>query len=95
MMHKKLEQLPMFSWLSLKPGGIDEIEELDARESVVSYDYLVGNVGTTKTRLNPSGKAQFGDDIVSVVGSGGLINEGTPVQVVEVRGNLVIVEEYS
>lgn len=51
MMHKKLEQLPMFSWLSLKPGGIDEIEELDARESVVSYDYLVGNIGTTKTRL--------------------------------------------
>ncbi len=95
MMHKRLEQLPMFSWLSLKPGGIDEIEELDARESVVSYDYLVGNVGTTKTRLNPSGKAQFGDEIVSVVGSGGLINEGTPVQVVEVRGNLVIVEEYS
>jgi membrane-bound ClpP family serine protease len=94
-MHKRLESLPMFRWLSLQPGGIDELEELEQRETMVSYDNLIGQVGTTKTRLNPSGKAQFADEIVSVVGSGGLIDEGVPVQVVEVRGNLVIVEEYS
>jgi membrane-bound serine protease (ClpP class) len=92
-MHQRLEKLPMFRWLSLSPGGTDELEQLEQRESIVSYDYLLGQLGTTKTRLNPSGKAQFADDIISVVGSGGLIDEGVPVQVVEVRGNLVIVEE--
>lgn len=94
-MHKRLERLPMFRWLSLQPGGIDELEELEHRETIVNYDNLVGKIGTTKTRLNPSGKARFADEIVSVVGSGGLIDEGVPVQVVEVRGNLVIVEECS
>lgn len=93
-MHKRLESLPMFRWLALQPGGTDALEELEQRENIVSYENLLGQVGSTKTRLNPSGKAQFGDEIVSVVGSGGLIDEGVPVQVVEVRGNLVIVEEY-
>ncbi len=95
LMHKRLERTPLFNWIALKPGGLEEIEELDEREAIVSYEYLLGQVGTTKTRLNPSGKAQFGDDIVPVVGSGGLIGDGTPVQVVEVRGNLVIVEELT
>ena len=95
LMHKRLERLPVFSWLALKPGGLEELEELESREAVVSYDFLLGQVGTTRTRLNPSGKAQFGDHVLSVVGSGGLIDAGTPVQVVEVRGNLVIVEEHS
>jgi membrane-bound ClpP family serine protease len=94
-MHKRMESLPMFRWLSLQPGGTEELEELEQRETIVSYEYLIGQIGTTKTRLNPSGKAQFADDIISVVGSGGLIDEGVPVQVVEVRGNLVIVEELS
>lgn len=92
-MHKKLESLPMFRWLSLQPAGTDELEELDRRETVVNFDYLLGQQGLTTTRLNPSGKAQFGSEIVSVVGSGGLIDPGVPVVVVEVRGNLVIVEE--
>jgi membrane-bound ClpP family serine protease len=43
--------------------------------------------------LNPSGKAQFGRDLVDVVGTGRLIDAGVPVRVVEVRGNLVLVEE--
>ena len=53
----------------------------------------MGQEGMTTTRLNPSGKAQFGRDIVAVVGTTGLIGEGVAVRVVEVRGNLVLVEE--
>lgn len=95
LMHKRLERLPLFRWLSLQPAGTDELAELAQRESVVSFDYLLGQQGLTTTRLNPSGKAQFGSDIVSVVGSGGLMDAGVAVVVVEVRGNLVIVEEIS
>lgn len=94
LMHNKLEKLPMFRWLSLQPAGADELAELEHREAVVNYEYLLGQQGMTTTRLNPSGKAKFGSDIVSVVGSGGLIDAGAAVVVVEVRGNLIIVEEF-
>lgn len=92
-MHKQLERLPMFRWIALQPGGSDDLDELDAREAVAHRDHLLGQDGLTTTRLNPSGKAQFGHDIVAVVGTGKMIDEGTPVRVVEVRGNLVLVEE--
>lgn len=92
-MHKQLERLPMLKWVTLQPAGSYDPEELDIRESIVHLEHLVGQDGLTTTRLNPSGKAQFGDDIVAVVGSGKLIGEGVPVRVVEVRGNLVLVEE--
>lgn len=93
LMHKRLERLPLFRWLTLQPGGTDEMDELEERENLTHFEHLLGQTGMTTTRLNPSGKAQFGGDRVSVVGAGGMIESGVPVQVVEVRGNLVIVEE--
>lgn len=92
-MHKQLERLPMLRWVTLQPSGVADQDELDDRESLVHWEHLVGQEGVTTTRLNPSGKAQFGRDIVAVVGSGRMIGEGSPVRVVEVRGNIVIVEE--
>jgi membrane-bound serine protease (ClpP class) len=92
-MHKQIEKLPMFRWVALQPAGGLELDELEARESLVHWEHLLGQEGMTTTRLNPSGKAQFGRDIVAVVGSGRMIDEGTAVRVVEVRGNLVIVEQ--
>ena len=89
-MHKHLEHLPMFRLIALNP---ESAEDLDERESLAYRDHLLGQTGLTVTRLNPSGKAQFGRDIVQVVGAGKLISEGVPVQVVEVRGNVIIVEE--
>ncbi|GIW97109.1 MAG: nodulation protein NfeD [Pirellulaceae bacterium] len=89
-MQKHMEQLPLLRWMVLQPqAGPDD----PMAEKPGVRDHLLGQIGLTITRLNPSGKAQFGDDIVSVVGSGRLIKEGTPVRVVEVLGNLVIVEE--
>ena len=63
------------------------------REAIVHHEHLLGQEGMTTTRLNPSGKAQFGRDIVAVVGTGKLIGEGVHVRVVEVRGNLILVED--
>lgn len=90
-MHKQLERLPMLKWVTLQPE--EDPEDLHFRESMAHRDHLLGQEGLTTTRLNPSGKAQFGNHIVPVVGSGKLIGEGVPVRVVEVRGNLVLVEE--
>ena len=91
-MHKQLERLPMLRWMTLQPAGAFDLDELEARESSVHWEHLLGQEGITTTRLNPSGKAQFGRDIVAVIGSGRMIDEGSPVRVVEVRGNMVIVE---
>lgn len=91
-MHKQLERLPMLRWMTLQPAGGLDLDELEARESLVHWEHLLGQEGITTTRLNPSGKAQFGRDIVAVIGSGRMIDEGEAVRVVEVRGNMVIVE---
>lgn len=92
-MHKQLENSPLLKWVTLDPAGTEDAEELGVRESIVHREHLLGQDGLTTTRLNPSGKAQFGRDVVAVVGTGRMIGEGVPVRVVEVRGNLILVEE--
>ncbi len=92
-MHKQLERSPVLRWVTLQPAGAEDMEALDIREAIVHREHLLGQTGLTKTRLNPSGKAQFGREVVAVVGTGKLISEGVPVRVVEVRGNLILVEE--
>lgn len=92
-MHRRIESSPLLRWVTLDPAGTEDISELDIREAIVHREHLLGQDGVTTTRLNPSGKAQFGRDVVAVVGTGKLIDEGTPVRVVEVRGNLILVEE--
>ncbi len=94
-MHRHIENSPLLRWVTLEPAGTEDIGALDAREAIVHRDHLLGQDGVTTTRLNPSGKAQFGRDVVAVVGTGQMIDEGTPVRVVEVRGNLILVEQRS
>lgn len=93
MMHKQLERSPLLKWVTLNPSSADELEELELRETTARRQHLLGQEGITTTRLNPSGKAQFGNDVVAVVGTGKLIRDGVPVRVIEVRGPLVLVEE--
>lgn len=95
LMHRQLENSPLLRWVTLEPTGADDIDELGMREAIVHREHLLGQDGVTTTRLNPSGKAQFGRDVVAVVGTGKLIDEGVAVRVVEVRGNLILVEERS
>jgi membrane-bound serine protease (ClpP class) len=52
---------------------------------------LVGRIGTTTTRLAPAGKARIGDSVRDVASDGPLIEPGTAVRVVGVRGGRVIV----
>ena len=93
MMRKQIEASPMVRWMTLEPSGYEDPDELAHRESIVHWEHLVGQSGITTTRLNPAGKAQFGRQIVNVLGSGSMVAEGQVVRVIEVRGNAVIVEE--
>jgi membrane-bound ClpP family serine protease len=87
-----LPDAPIVRLLMLRAPDDDEVEELDVRESLVDWHYLMGKRGITTTQLTPSGKAKFGDEVIGVISDGVLVEPGIPVVVSEVRGNLVLVE---
>ena len=53
---------------------------------------MVGQQGTAVTVLRPAGTAQFGDKRIDVVTDGKFVEEGQPVKVLKVEGNIVVVE---
>jgi membrane-bound serine protease (ClpP class) len=60
---------------------------------LVDLHELAGTHGVTTTLLMPAGKARFGDSIVDVIADGEMIEPGKGVEVLEVRGNRVLVRE--
>ena len=54
---------------------------------------LINQTGSAYTVLRPSGKATIGDQRVDVVTEGAMIDKGTPIRVVTVEGNRVVVRE--
>jgi len=53
----------------------------------------IGDIGVSEGPLRPSGKARFGAMLVDVVTQGDYIDTGTTVEVVERRGNRVVVRK--
>ena len=51
----------------------------------------VGQVGRSATKLRPAGKVMFGERLVDVMAEGDFIDAGLAVEVVEVRGNRILV----
>ena len=51
----------------------------------------VGDGGVAATRLSPSGRAELNGRTLDVVSRGDFIEEGTPITVVEVSGNRIVV----
>ena len=58
-----------------------------------AYDDLLGTEGVALTSLRPGGTGQFGDTRVSVGTEGDFIDRNTPIKVVEVEGNRVVVRK--
>ncbi|MCX6969517.1 MAG: hypothetical protein NTV93_05090 [Verrucomicrobia bacterium] len=52
----------------------------------------VGDTGTARTILRPSGKAAFGDALVDVMTQGQFIEAGAPVRILSISGDAVVVE---
>ncbi len=66
---------------------------LEGRVNVVEVDrVLKGDEGITITRLNPMGKALIKDEYYEVRSKDNLIPENTPVEVIKVEGNKIIVK---
>ena len=92
LLQKHIQRVPVLGRLMLFPPDADDRNHLSQRESIVHYDHLVGQIGTTTTRLSPAGKAMFGDMHVDVVSDGEMIAKDSNVQVIQVFGNRVVVE---
>ncbi len=61
--------------------------------AVPGYTDLLEQEGVALTSLRPSGRVKIGEDPYDVVTSGDLIDSGTPVRVIEVKGNRIVVEK--
>jgi membrane-bound serine protease (ClpP class) len=51
----------------------------------------IGDIGIATTLLRPSGKVKIKDEIFDVVTEGEFIKRGTPVKILEINGNRIIV----
>jgi len=54
--------------------------------------FAVGDTGTAQTTLRPSGKALFGNTLADVVTDAQFLEAGTPVRILSVSGDRVVVE---
>ena len=59
------------------------------------YDQLarIGDIGYCESPLRPAGKARFGSMLVDVVSEGDMVDAGAKIEVIERRGNRVVVRE--
>ncbi len=91
-LRRYLPHTPGLNRMLLKPPSGAELEHIAVREALVDFSDLMGRTGMATTPLMPSGKARFGGRLVDVIARGEVIERGTPVVVVEVRGNHVLVQ---
>ena len=87
---KFLPHMPVLKRLMLTPPSKDTADGLlNDPEAVVNLAHLHGKHGQALTELMPTGKAQFGDEIVNVITDGRLIEKNATVIVQNVSGNIV------
>jgi membrane-bound serine protease (ClpP class) len=90
--------LPKFKFLSgliLVPAAAKQGSEFEVSMTTLpeskSVSVNIGDIGEVISKLRPTGKAKFGDAIVDVVAEADFLEGGTVVEIIEVRGNRVVV----
>ncbi|MFZ1933930.1 MAG: NfeD family protein [Thermoguttaceae bacterium] len=91
LLRNRLPHSRLFGNFMLEPPAGEEAEIIRRREALVNFHDLLGTRGTTTTQLTPCGKARFDDLLVDVIADGEVIDRGTEIEVVEVRGSRVLV----
>lgn len=85
----------LFDRLTLKTTiegtAADALSPGRASEGTTSASPLAGKRGVAKSTLRPSGKAEIDGESYSVETEGFFVEEGTPIKVLYVRGNRIVV----
>lgn len=93
-----LPHIPMFESMILGPPGGPETEPRlrpDALDTTTATgeSLSIGQQGRALTMLRPSGKASLNDRVFDVVSEGPFITPDTPIEVVSVNGNKIVVRQ--
>lgn len=85
--------MPLFQRIVLSPDAVRADTELAGAGEASGHFRLVGQRGVATTPLRPAGKAQFGDTYLDVVAEGSYVEQGSPIEILEVQGNRVVVKQ--
>ena len=95
-----LPRMPLFRDLMLAAPGAEEFIAGGVRlnpeltgQSAASPGLVVGMPGKAITTLRPAGKARIGEELIDVVSDGPYVEPGTPIEIVEIHGNRVVVRQ--
>ena len=91
MLSRYLPRLPVFRRIAPANPTPSEVQMDDPYRGLAR----VGDVGETSGPLHPAGKAFFGGRLVDVVTQGEYLEDHTQIEVVERRGNRVVVRAQS
>ena len=87
------------SWIGrmIAPENSDPAtaQQTSWNEAMVHWEHLLGETGRTTTRLSPAGKVRFGTKVYDVVSDGEMLDADSPVKVIEVSGNRIVVTRFS
>lgn len=90
---RHLPQMPMASQLILS-GEVARGQTIDAGATAIETVALeVGDQGVALSVLRPAGKARIRDQVHDVVTEGDMVEKGTPIEVIDVSGNHVVVRK--
>lgn len=84
------KMLPRIPWLQGVVPANPVAAQIEVTDPYLGYA-RVGDVGVVESTLRPAGKARFGSVLVDVVSEGEFIDPPGSVEVVERRGNRVVV----
>lgn len=88
-----LPDIPLFRRLFLSTQSVSGPSISPQFSFQAGPEYSVGDKGVARTILRPSGKALFGEILVDVVTQGQFVEEGSPVRILSIAGDAVVVEK--
>ncbi|MFB6345458.1 MAG: NfeD family protein [bacterium] len=81
-----LQETSLGSWMILESPSSDDSEGQP-------YEFLLGEQGTARSDLSPGGRVEIDGELYNTVTQGEYVESGTTVEVIEVEGNRIVVEE--
>ena len=88
-----LPKVPLANRMVLGPTADREALDPTILPGAAQAAALLGAIGVATTVLRPAGTVQFGEEFVDVVSDGSFLPVGTRVQVIEVEGTRIVVQE--